>query len=313
MQEYDVVALGEVLIDFTTDGLNSDGYPIMSAHPGGAPANFLATLAKHGAKTALLAKLGSDSFGRLLLNTLENNHIYTGGTIVDECVFTTLAFVNLDEKGERSFSFARKPGADTCIRTDELDFSIIENTKVFHFGTLSLTHEPARTTTRSAVRYAKEQGKLLSFDPNLRRPLWDDIKLAAQEMFWGFEMADVVKISDEEAGFLFPDTNYEETANILLKKFDVKLLFITMGSKGCFYANKNCFGYVPGPKNIRPVDTTGAGDIFCGTAVWKIIQSGKNPGELSNEELNKLCAYACDVASRSTEKAGGISSIPDLL
>ena len=170
----DVTALGELLIDFTCTGTDADGYPSMAAHPGGAPANFLAAVSNFGGKTALLGKVGADAFGRLLTGTLQRAGIDTRGILTSEDVFTTLAFVTLDETGNREFSFARKPGADTQLRFEELDLSLIDEAKVFHFGTLSLTDEPARSATQKAVRYAKEHGKLIIFDANLRKPVLND-------------------------------------------------------------------------------------------------------------------------------------------
>ena len=169
---YDVIALGELLIDFASQSTDRSGYPTMVAHPGGAPGNFLAALNAFGAKTGFLGKVGDDAFGHLLLGTLTEAGIETKGIVVDPTVFTTLAFVTFDDKGDRSFSFARKPGADTQLRWEEVDKSMIDETKIFHFGTLSLTDEPCRTTTQKAVAYAKEQGKLITYDPNLRKPLW---------------------------------------------------------------------------------------------------------------------------------------------
>ena len=199
----DVVAWGELLIDFTSQSADEFGYPTMAAHPGGAPANFLAALAKFGAKTALAGKVGADAFGKLLTATLQNLGIETRGIVASPDVFTTLAFVTLDELGDREFSFARKPGADSQITFDELDLSLVEEAKVFHFGTLSLTDEPARSATRQAVAYAKEHGKLITYDPNLRKPLWSDLADAREQLLWGLKQADVVKISDEEVEFLF--------------------------------------------------------------------------------------------------------------
>ena len=167
----DVVALGELLIDFTCQSVDGEGYPTMAAHPGGAPANFLAALSKFGAKTALLGKVGTDAFGKLLTATLQQAGIETKGLVATDDVFTTLAFVTLDEHGDREFSFSRKPGADTCISFDELDLSLIDEAKVFHFGTLSLTDKPARSATYKAVEYAKNAGKLITYDPTLRKPL----------------------------------------------------------------------------------------------------------------------------------------------
>ena len=199
----DVVALGELLIDFATQSTDESGYPTMAAHPGGAPANFLAALTKFGAKTALLGKVGADTFGNLLINTLKSAGIETRGMIQTADTFTTLAFVTFDAHGDREFAFARKPGADTCMTFEELDLSLIDEAKVFHFGTLSLTDEPARSATYKAVAYAKEHGKLITYDPNLRKPLWNDMDTCKQQLLWGLSQADEVKISDEEVEFLF--------------------------------------------------------------------------------------------------------------
>lgn len=199
----DVVALGELLIDFTYQNADEFGYPTMAAHPGGAPANFLAALARFGSRTALLGKVGTDAFGNMLIGTLEQAGIETGGVVRSADVFTTLAFVTLDHSGDREFSFARKPGADTCITVEELKLELIDRARVFHFGTLSLTDEPARSATRRAVAYAKELGKLITYDPNLRRPLWRSMEEAREQLLWGLVQADVVKISDEEVEFLF--------------------------------------------------------------------------------------------------------------
>ena len=188
----DVVALGELLIDFTCQSVDADGYPTMAAHPGGAPANFLAALTKLGAKTALLGKVGADTFGHALIGTLKKAGIDTRGLIVADDVFTTLAFVTLDSTGNREFSFARKPGADIYMTFDELDLTLIDEAKVFHFGTLSLTDEPARTATVKAVEYARAQGKLITYDPNLRRPLWKSLDEAKEQLLWGLGQADVV-------------------------------------------------------------------------------------------------------------------------
>ena len=306
----DVVALGELLIDFTCQSVDSDGYPTMAAHPGGAPANFLAALAKLGAKTALLGKVGDDAFGKLLTATLEKAGIATHGLVVGEDVFTTLAFVTLDDTGDRTFSFARKPGADTCIRFEELDLRLIDEAKVFHFGTLSLTDEPARTTTQNAVAYAKKQGKLITYDPNLRKPLWRNLEEARNQLLWGLSQADVVKISDEEVDFLF-GLGVEEGAQHILDNFGVKLVFVTCGADGCFFQNAIARGHVPGLTGIKVADTTGAGDIFGGSAVWKLLQYPQSPDTLNAAQLRDVVAFACTVAGLSTTKPGGISSVPD--
>ena len=305
----DVVALGELLIDFTCVSTDADGYPTMAAHPGGAPANFLAALAKFGAKAALLGKVGSDAFGKLLVGTLDAAGIETRGLVVTDQVFTTLAFVTLDDRGDREFSFARKPGADTCITFEELDLSLMDQTKVFHFGTLSLTDEPARSATYRAVEYAKSHGKLITYDPNLRKPLWADLEECREQMLWGLAQADVVKISDEEVEFLF-GLGVEAGAAHILQNYGCKLVFVTCGADGCFFQNSVASGMVPSLSNIHVVDTTGAGDIFGGSAVWKLLQLGKAPEALSEAELRDVVTFACTAAGLSTTRPGGISSVP---
>ena len=307
----DVVALGELLIDFATVGADADGYPTMAAHPGGAPANFLAALTKFGASTALIGKVGSDTFGKLLLGTLEKASIETKGMVVTEDVFTTLAFVTFDAHGDRDFAFSRKPGADTCLSFEEIDLSLIDEAKVFHFGTLSLTHEPARTATQKCVAYAKNAGKLITYDPNLRKPLWADLEEAKEQLLWGLAQADVVKISDEEVEFLF-GLGVEDGAKHILENFGVKLIFVTCGPEGCFFKNAQAEGHVPSLSGIKVIDTTGAGDIFGGSAVWKLLQAEKSPEALTEAELRDIVTFACTAAGLSTTKSGGISSVPSL-
>ena len=306
----DVVALGELLIDFTNVSADSEGYPTMAAHPGGAPANFLAALSKFGAKAALLGKVGDDTFGKLLVGTLEKADIDTRGMVVSKDVFTTLAFVTLDDTGNRSFAFARKPGADTQLSFEEIDLSLIDEARAFHFGTLSLTHEPARTATCKAVAYAKGQGKLITYDPNLRVPLWDDLEEAKKQLLWGLAQADVVKISDEEVAFLF-GLGVQEGARHILENFGVKLVFVTCGAEGCFFMNRQASGHVPSLSGIQVVDTTGAGDIFGGSAVFQLLQLGKAPEDLTEAELRRAVTFACTAAGLSTTCYGGISSVPE--
>lgn len=308
---YDVVALGELLIDFTTVSTDHDGYPTLAAHPGGAPANFLAAVAKFGGKAAFLGKVGTDIFGRSLNQTLQAYGIDTSGLICSDDYFTTLAFVTLDQNGDRAFSFARKPGADTQITFEELPLSIIDNTTVFHFGTLSLTHEPSRSATYQAVTYAKEHGKLISFDPNLRKPLWRDLHEAKNQILWGLEHADVVKISEEEVEFLF-GLDAKNGAAHIMKNYPTKLLFLTCGADGCWYQNRVSMGHVDSLHDIKVIDTTGAGDIFGGSAIWQLIQTNKQPDQLDDAELRRIVAFACKAAGLSTTKHGGISSVPDL-
>lgn len=303
-----VVALGELLIDFACQSVNEAGYPTLTAQPGGAPGNFLAALRAYGCSTALIGKVGADTFGRLLVNTLQEKGIDTSGIVMDPGVFTTLAFVTLDETGNREFSFARKPGADTCLTADEVDRRLIDEAQVFHFGTLSLTNEPARTATREAVAYAKAQGKWISFDPNLRKPLWPDEDKAKAQIEWGLHQADIVKISDEEIEFLW-GIGPAEGAQKLLREYGVRLVYATLGPKGCHFANAQGCGEVESPQGIRVADTTGAGDIFGGSAMSRFLKAGKAPEQLTVAELRAITRFACCAASLSTQTRGGINSV----
>ena len=305
----DVVALGEVLIDFASRGTDANGYPLMQALPGGAPANFLAALTKYGKHAAFLGKVGDDAFGHLLVGTVKDADIETRGIVVDPTVFTTLAFVTFDASGDRSFSFARKPGADTRLTWEEVDKSLIEEAKVFHFGTLSLTDEPVRTTTQRCVAYAKEHGKLITCDPNLRKPLWRSEEEAREQILWSLQQADVVKISDDEVDFLWSCTP-EEGADKLLQEFGVSLAMVTLGPKGCLLKTKNAICQVASPK-VSPVDTTGAGDIFGGSAICRLLELNKPFAALTVEDLHYIAAFASTAASLSTETPGGIPSIPE--
>ncbi|MBR0228446.1 MAG: carbohydrate kinase [Clostridia bacterium] len=307
---FDVVALGEVLIDFAPKSVDAAGYPTVAANPGGAPGNFLAALNKYGRKTAMIGKVGNDMFGSLLIRTLKNAGVDTRCVRVDPGVFTTLAFVSLDKSGNRDFSFARKPGADTCLTPDEVDEGLIASARVFHFGTLSLTDEPAASATRRAVELAKAHGLLISLDPNLRKPLWNSEDDAKAAMEWSLKQADVVKISDEEIKWLWGLTP-EEGAQKLLKEYGVSLVYATLGPKGCHAATRNAAVTVSSPSGIRVVDTTGAGDIFGGSAMSQLLQCGKAPAELTEEDLRGIVQFACTAASLSTQTHGGISSVPE--
>ncbi len=305
---FDVVALGELLIDFASLETDGDGYPTMKANPGGAPANFLGALNQYGKKVGFLGKVGDDTFGHLLISSLKSAQIDTRGVVVDKNFFTTLAFVTFDDSGDRTFSFARKPGADTQLRFDEVDLSLVDETKALHFGTLSLTGEPMRTTTQKVVEYAKKQGKLITFDPNLRVPLWDSLEEAKRQILWGLTQADFVKISDEEVEFLW-DCTPEEGAEKILNEFGVSLVLLTLGANGSVAMTKTARGRASCPAVI-PVDTTGAGDICGGSALSRLLDLDKNFSDLTPDELTSIARFASTAASLSTEQSGGIPSIP---
>ncbi len=300
-----ICAMGELLIDFLQSEKNSHGYPVLSAMPGGAPANYLCAVKKQGTDAFFLGKTGDDAFGTLLKDTLKEKGINTDGLRQDKNVFTTLAFVTLDKNGDRSFSFSRKPGADTRITEEETDYGIIDSCSVFHFGSLSFTDEPSYTAVKKAAEYAKSRGKTVDYDPNYRPSLWTDENTARERMKEGFSLSDTVKLSEEECEFIFGRSPHE-TAELLINEYDVSLVFVTLGEKGCYFRNKLNMGYVTPTVNVNPIDTTGAGDIFGGTASALILKSGKHPSLLSEKELRDIALTACNTASLSTEIHGGM-------
>lgn len=307
----EVVALGELLIDFTYVSGDEEGYPTLAAHPGGAPGNFLAAMKAYGHTGAMIGKVGADAFGALLRGTLERAGIDVSGVVADPAVFTTLAFVTLDGRGERTFSFARKPGADVCLTSEEVDWGQIDRCRDFHFGTLSLTRDPARSATRQAVEYARERGKWISFDPNLREPLWGDLEEARREMLWGIGRADLVKISGEEVEFLW-GCGPEEGAG-RLHEAGVTVAFVTLGSEGCYASLKGGGGrYVPALRDVAPVDATGAGDIFGGAALSRLLGVEKPLDGLTLSDVEEAARFGCGAAGLSTQRYGGMSSVPAL-
>lgn len=304
----DVTALGEILIDFTPYGRSEAGQRVFEQNPGGAPANVLACLNKCGKKTAFIGKVGDDMHGQFLVDVLKNSGICTEGVVVDDSVFTTLAFVALSDTGERSFSFARKPGADTCLRQDELKEELIRDSKVFHIGSLSLTAEPAKGTTFKALEIAKEAGCIISYDPNYRAPLWDSKEAAIEGMRSVVSYVDVMKISDEETALLTDIVEPEGAAKKLVEQ-GVPVVAVTLGSKGALVCTKEGSVIVPGFK-ANMVDTTGAGDSFWGGFLKCLIESGKRPVELSLDEVAKFVQYGNAVASLCVEKRGAIPAMP---
>jgi len=307
---FDVVAMGEILIDFTFQGYNSDGQRLFAQNAGGAPANVLVSINKLGGKTAFLGKIGNDMHGLFLKETLENAKINTDGLVTDDKYFTTLAFVNLSNSGERSFSFARKPGADTKISPAEINTDLLKQTKIFHIGSLSLTNEPARTATFFATDFAKENGAIISYDPNYRASLWKNEKVAQKNMQSIIPLVDIMKISDEETELLTGFSDINEAAKALYDK-GVKVVVITLGEKGAFVYNKNGGAFVE-PYRCKVVDTTGAGDSFWGGFLYKFIQSGKTPNKAKIEDLTAFADFGNAVASLCVERKGAIPAMPNI-
>ena len=263
-RKYDVTALGELLIDFTENGNSEQGNPLMEANPGGAPCNMLAMIQKLGGTTAFIGKVGKDMFGRQLKTAVEAVGIDTRNLMEDEEVHTTLAFVHTFPDGDRDFSFYRNPGADMMLTKEEIQEDLIRNSKVFHFGTLSSTHEGVREATRYAIDVAKEAGCLISFDPNLRPPLWNTLEDARKEIEYGLSKADILKISDNEVEFLCGTSDYDEGAKMLIEKYNIPFVCVTLGKDGSRAYYKGMRVEVPGFVQKNTIETTGAGATFCG-------------------------------------------------
>lgn len=304
----DIVALGELLIDFTQDGVSDRGMNKYERNPGGAPANLLVAAAHLGCETAMIAKVGDDMHGRYLKTVLEEHHVDTSNVILDPEVFTTLAFVNIAPDGERSFSFARKPGADTCLRADEVDMDLVRAGRVFHFGTLSLTDEPAKGATIAAVQAAAQSGVTVSLDPNYRADLWKSRAAAEAAVREVLPYADIVKCSEEETGLL---TGEEDPllATEKLVAAGKKVAVVTLGKEGALIRNREGYRLVPAFSG-NVVDTTGAGDSFMGGFLAGLVRSGKKPEEVSLEELAAFARLGNAVAMLCVQGRGGISSMP---
>lgn len=309
-KSFDVVSLGEILIDFTFHGYNEDGQKLFAQNAGGAPANVLVAVQRLGGKTAFIGKVGNDMHGKFLLDILNAENINTDGTIVDDRYFTTLAFVSINENGERSFSFARKPGADTKLSKSEIKTEILNNAKIFHVGSLSLTNEPSREATFFAVKNAKEQGCTISYDPNYRAALWKSKNIAKKHMRSLIPYVDVMKISDEETELLTGFCDEKKAAKALFDK-GVKVVAVTLGKKGAYVYCKNGGAYVEA-KPCKVVDTTGAGDSFWGGFLHKISKSEKDIENLTLDELATFAEFSNTVASLCVGKKGAIPAIPHL-
>lgn len=305
---YDVVALGELLIDFASAGESEQGNAFFEACPGGAPCNVLAMLNKLGKKTAFIGKVGNDQFGKVLRSTVEEIGIETKGLLMDDEVHTTLALVHTFPDGDRDFSFYRNPGADMMLKEDEVDYDLIRQAKVFHLGTLSMTDEPVRSATMKALDVAKEAGCLISFDPNLRPPLWKSLDQAKEMMEYGFGYCDVLKISDNEIQFVSGKEDYDEGIQYLQKKYNIPLIFLTLGKDGSRAYYKDMRVEQAGFK-VKTIETTGAGDTFCANAINGVLEQGMDG--LTEENLKSILTFANAAAAVVTTKKGAIRSMPE--
>lgn len=307
-RKYDVTALGELLIDFTENGNSEQGNPLMEANPGGAPCNMLSMIQKLGGTTAFIGKVGKDMFGRQLREAVESVGIDTRNLMEDEEIHTTLAFVHTFPDGDRDFSFYRNPGADMMLTKEEIQEDLIRNSKVFHFGTLSSTHEGVREATRYAIDVAKEAGCLVSFDPNLRPPLWKTLEDARKEIEYGLSKTDILKISDNEVEFLCGTSDYDEGAKMLIEKYNIPFVCVTLGKDGSRAYYKGMHVEVPGFVQKNTIETTGAGDTFCGCMLHYIIQHGLE--DLTEENLRELLTFANAAASVITTRKGALAVMP---
>ncbi|MDO5154057.1 MAG: carbohydrate kinase [Eubacteriales bacterium] len=311
MKQFDVVALGELLIDFTENGASNQGNGLFEACPGGAPCNVLAMLRKTGKSCAFVGKVGDDMFGKLLRDTIEEAGINADNLIMDANIPTTLAFVKTFSNGDRDFSFYRKPGADMMLTCDELPEETIANARIFHFGTLSMTHEGVRAATVKAVGLAKEGGAYVSFDPNLRPPLWEDLEEAKRQIAWGLSQCDILKIADNELEFMTGETDFVKGAAILHEKYpNIKVLNVTAGADGSysFYGEEEPV-FVPSFKLGGTIETTGAGDTFCASVLNFVLENGI--ACLTPEDREAMLRFANAAAYIVTTRKGAIRSMPE--
>ena len=307
-KSFDVIALGELLIDFTMNGQSEQGNDLFEACPGGAPCNVLAMLNEMGKKTAFIGKVGKDQFGKLLRNTLNDIGIDTSNLFTDSTVNTTLAFVHTFPDGDREFSFYRNPGADMMLTEDEINTTFISQAKIFHFGTLSMTQDSVRAATKKAVKAAKESGALISFDPNLREPLWSSLELAKEQMNYGFSQCDILKISDNEIQFVTGKEDYDEGIRCLQEKYQIPLILLTMGKEGSrAYYNGSIVEVKPFLQK-NTIETTGAGDTFCGCVLHYICEHGME--DLKEENLKDMLTFANAAASVITTRKGALRVMP---
>lgn len=304
----DIVALGEILIDFTPSGVNEQGIALFARNPGGAPANVLAMNNRLGGTSAFIGKVGADGFGRYLRQTLTGCGIDDSGLVEDVAIPTTLAFVQLNEQGDRSFSFYRKPGADLMLTASEIRRALIDRCKIFHFGSVSLTGEPCRSACLEAAAYAKQQGKRISFDPNYRPLLWDSETEAREQIMRGIALADILKVSKEEM-LLITGTDDLEKGSAMLLEMGPSLVLVTMGEKGAFYRNGSYAARIP-TYPVKAIDTTGAGDAFVGAMLWCLKDLPVE--EISHSDLSQMVDFANAAGSLTTTKGGAIPAQPTL-
>lgn len=305
---YDVTALGELLIDFIEDGKSDQANLLFEANPGGAPCNVLAMLRKLGYKTAFIGKVGEDAFGKMLRDVLLDLEIEMSGLRYDSNIPTTLALVHHLPNGDRDFSFYRNPGADVMLDEQELSYGLIRDCRIFHFGTLSMTAEPAKTATKAAVAYAKKEKKLISFDPNLRIMLWKDIDEAKAAVWYGIEQCDILKIADNEIQWLTGEQDFDEGVKKIRARSKARLINVTLGCEGsiAYYDGKKIFA-APFLQE-QTIDTTGAGDTFCACILGTILKYGLS--ELSEIQLKQMLARANAAASIVTTRKGALRVMP---
>ena len=309
MKKFDVVTLGELLIDFTDNGMSAQGNTMFEANPGGAPCNVLAMLNKLGHPTAFIGKVGKDIFGLKLKSVLEEVGIDTSNLIVDEDARTTLAFVQTFEDGDRDFSFYRNPGADMLLTADEVDGELVKSARLFHFGTLSMTHEGVREATKKAIRIAKENGAIVSFDPNLRPPLWKSLDDAKEQAAYGFTQCDVLKISDNEIQWFTGEEDYDKGIEKLRQEYDIPLILLSMGRDGSRAYYKDLRVEMPSFIQKETIETTGAGDTFGGCCLHYVLEYGLDG--LNEERLKEILTFANAAASIITTRKGALRVMPE--
>ena len=308
--KFDVTALGELLIDFTENGRSGQGNGLFEANPGGAPCNVLAMLKKLGRSCAFVGKVGEDMFGHLLRDVAVEAGICMDYLVFDKEVRTTLAFVKTFPNGDRDFSFYRNPGADMMLTGDELPLDVIADSRIFHFGTLSMTHEGVRRATCKAIDHARQGGAVISFDPNLRPPLWSSLEDAREQIEYGLARCDVLKIADNELEFMTGETDFDRGAAILRSKYpNIRLFNVTAGADGSYsyYGDKRVF--VPSCKLGGVIETTGAGDTFCASVLNFVLDHGLDG--LTEADLTEMLRFANTAAYLVTTRKGAIRSMPE--